>query len=234
MNDGVFILGSTGPTGELLVRDLCAAGRTVWAMHRTQQRQAEFEKLGVTIVTGNAMDRDSVFRATKQAAAQCNVIVNMIGGNPTQPPETWADYEGNVNAIDAAVHAGIPRFVFVTSVGTGSSWKYVPKDAFTRPILELKTQAEAHLHQSGLRFCIIKPGGLWHSEKVADRDEPLITENDSVRGVMDRGQLVDVIRNVLADDRGVTDGKELYTVTYQIQVIHGDAKPFDFEAKQIT
>jgi len=233
MNGGVFVLGSTGPTGEMLVRDLCAAGRKVWAMHRTEKRRTEFENLGATIVTGDAMDRDSVFGATARAAVACDVIVNLIGGNPTQPPVTWADYEGNVNAIDAAASAGISRFLFVTSVGTGSSWKYVPEDAFTRPILELKTRAEAHLCNSGLRYCIIKPGGLWHSEQVNNDDEPLVTENDSVRGVIDRTQLVKVIRKVLDDERGVTDGKELYAVTYRIEAKEGFAEAFDFKVKKV-
>jgi len=228
LSDGVFVLGSTGPTGEMLVRELCAIGRTTWVMHRTDERRAEFERLGAITLIGDAMDRDSILRATEQAAVACDTIVNLIGGNPMQAPDTWPDYEGNVNAIDAAASASIRRFVFVTSVGTGSSWQYVPEDAFTRPILELKSRAEAHLRDSGLRYCIIKPGGLWHGEEVRDGDAVLVTENDSVRGVIDRTQLVEVIRQVLDDKGGVTDGKELYAVTYKISVLDGNAEPFAF------
>lgn len=234
MSGGIFVLGSTGPTGEMLVRDLCAAGSSVWVMHRTEKRKLEFERLGATVVTGDAMDRKSVFRATKQATAKCDTVVDLIGGNPMQPPDTWADFEGNVNAIDAAVSAGVRRFVFITSVGTGSSSKYVPEDAFTQPILELKSRAEAHLRDSGLRYCIIKPGGLWHGEQVNADDEALVTENDSVRGVIDRAQLVEVVKQVLDDKSGSTDGKELYAVTYKVKVLDGDAKPFEFQGKQIT
>jgi nucleoside-diphosphate-sugar epimerase len=228
LSHGIFVLGSTGPTGGMLVRDLCADGRTVWVMHRSDKRKREFENLGATTLIGDAMERRSLFRATEQAAAECDTIVNLIGGDPMQPPDTWPDHEGNVNAIDAATSAGIRRFIFVTSVGTGSSWQYVPENAFTRPILELKTHAETHLRNSGLRYCIIKPGGLWHSEQVHQDDEALVTENDSIRGVIDRVQLVEVIKRVLDDENGVTDGKELYAVTYKINVLDGHAEPFDF------
>jgi nucleoside-diphosphate-sugar epimerase len=212
----------------MLVRDLCAIGRTAWVMHRTDERREEFERLGAITLIGDAMDRDSILRATEQAAVACDAIVNLIGGNPMQPPDTWPDYGGNVNAIDAAASAGIRRIVFVTSVGTGSSWQYVPEDAFTRPILELKSRAEAHLRDSGLSYCIIKPGGLWHGEEVRDGDAVLVTENDSVRGVIDRTQLVEVIKQVLDDKSGVTDGKELYAVAYKVNVLDGNAEPFDF------
>jgi nucleoside-diphosphate-sugar epimerase len=234
MSSGVFVLGSTGPTGELLVRDLCTAGSSVWVMHRTDKRKIEFERMGATVLTGDAMDRESVFRATEQAAAACDTVVDLIGGNPMQPADTWADCEGNVNAIDAAASADVRRFVFITSVGTGSSFQYVPEEAFTRPILELKSRAETHLRDSGLRYCIIKPGGLWHQEQVNDGDEALVTENDSVRGLIDRTQLVEVIKQVLEDDRRATDGKELYAVTYKIEVLNGDATPFEFEGNQKT
>jgi nucleoside-diphosphate-sugar epimerase len=135
MNEGIFVLGSTGPTGEILVRDLCAAGQTVWVMHRTDQRRKEFAELGAKVLLGDAMDRDSVFSATANAAAECSTVVNLIGGDPTQPPVTWADGEGNMNSIDAAADSNFSRYIFVTSVGTGSSWRHVPEDAFTRPIL---------------------------------------------------------------------------------------------------
>ncbi|MDH3977202.1 MAG: NAD(P)H-binding protein [Gammaproteobacteria bacterium] len=228
MSNGIIILGATGPAGEMLARDLCAADHKVWVMMRSDERKKEFEDMGATVVIGDAMDRDAMFSATQQAADACDTVVNLIGGSPMNPPESWPDYTGNVNAIDAAVGAGIGRFIFVTSVGTGSSWQYVPAEAFTRPILELKTKAEEHLHESGLRYCIIKPGGLWHSEQVSAEDEPLVTENDSVRGILDRTQLVRIIGQVLADTKGRTDGKALYAVTYKINVFEGDATPFEF------
>lgn len=225
---GVLVLGATGPTGKLLVHKLCAAGRLVWAMHRNEASKTELERMGARVVSGDAMDRDSIFLATEQAAAECDTIINLIGGNPMQPPETWPDFEGNVNAIDAAAEARVRRFLFVTSVGTGSSWKYVPEDAFIRPILELKSRAETHLRDSGLDFCIIKPGGLWHDHEVNEGDSALVTLNDSVRGLIDRTQLVDVINKVFEDGVGATSSKELYAVTYNITVNDGDAEPFDF------
>ena len=203
-------------------------------MHRNDERQSEYENRGATVLIGDAMDRDSIVDVTAQAATACDTVVNLIGGSPQQPASSWPDFSGNVNAIDAAAGAGIKRFIFITSVGTGSSLQYVPKDAFMRPMLKLKSRAEEHLRQCGLRYSIIKPGGLWHSEPVSSGDLPLITENDSVRGLIDRSQLVYVIKQVLADEAGLTDCKELFAVTYKLQVLSGEAIPFDFQKGKIN
>jgi nucleoside-diphosphate-sugar epimerase len=233
MEKGVFVLGATGPTGMLLVDALLQAGRPVWVLLRDESRRAGFESRGVTALGGDAMDREAVFAAARQAAGACDTIVDLIGGSPMAPPETWPDLHGNINVIDAATAAGFGRFVFVTSVGTGSSSRYVPPNDFTRPLLELKSRAEEHLARSGLRYCIIKPGGLWHREQVAARDRPLVTECDAVRGIIDRTQLVEVILDVLADSRGVTDGKSLYAVTYKIRTLTGaPAEPFHLRRRE--
>lgn len=223
---GVFVLGSTGPAGEVFVRKIRAKGRPVVVMHRSDARRSDFEALGVEVVVGDAMARDSIFAATRLAAEHCNVVVNYMGGFPFSDPSTWPDYEGNKNAIDAALAASIERFIFVTSIGTGESFQYVPDTSVTRPILQLKTRAEAHLRDSQLYWTIVKPGGLGKPGSVPRTGKPILTENAAVRGSIDREDLADAVLQVLDDQRGVTFGKALHVVATNIKVFKGELTRF--------
>ena len=224
---GVLVLGSTGPTGRLLVERMRAADRPVTVIHRSEDRREEYEELGARVLTGDAIDRQSIGDAMRAAADDCNTVINLIGGNPFQPPETWPDYDGNVNAIDGAVAAGFSRFIFVTSVGTGASWQFVPEEAaYIKGIIELKSKAEEHLKSTILDWTIIKPGGLGPPDYEIQSGEPLITENHGVRGLIDRRDLADVILRVLSDSEGITRHRELYAVVDQVKHLDGEALPF--------
>jgi len=228
--NGVLVLGSTGPTGELVTRQLCEQGRPVCVIHRSDSRREDFERWGAQVIMADAFDRDGYIAAMLSAAADFGTVLNLLGGNPFQPAETWPDYTGNVNAIDGAVAAGVSRFVFVTSVGTGASWEYVPKDAYIRPIIELKSKAEDHLKATQLDWTIIKPGGLGPPDYRIATGDPLITENHGVRGLIDRTDLANVIMRVLTDSSGATVRKELYVVVDSIEHHHGEPAVFELAA----
>jgi nucleoside-diphosphate-sugar epimerase len=227
LSQAILILGSTGPTGDMVTRRLCAAGRHVIVIHRSGARKEAFESLGAKVVLADAFDRDGYIDAIKSVADECTTVLNLLGGNPFNDPQTWPDYTGNVNAIDGAVAAGIKRFIFVTSVGTGDSWQFVPEDAYIRGILELKSKAEEHLKSTSLKWTIIKPGGLGPPDYKIRTGNPLITENHGVRGLIDRTDLADVILRVIADEDGATLYKELYAVVDQLKAHAGEAERFD-------
>ena len=218
---GVFILGSTGGTGEMITRRLIE-DRPVSVLHRSDKRRDEFEALGIQVIAGDAMDRDSMMSAAAEAAKTCDVLVSLLGGIPFTEPEGWPDYTGNVNAMDAAAAAGIKRFIFVTSIGTGSSSGYVPEASFLIPLLELKTRAEDYLKNTDLDWTIIKPGGLGKPGEFPEAPEhALVTENHGVRGVIERGPLAEVIVQVVDDPDGRTLGKELHVAAHKLQFFEG-------------
>ena len=224
----ILILGSTGPTGEMVTQRLLKAGRKVIVIHRSDSRQAEFEGWGAKVVQGDAFDRDGYMAAIQSVAAECDTVLCLLGGNPFNDEETWPDYTGNVNAIDGSAAAGLKRFVFVTSVGTGDSWEFVPESAvYISGIIKLKTKAEAHLKESPLEWTIIKPGGLGPPDYKIPTGNPLLTENHGVRGLIDRTDLADVILRVLADDTAVTLHKEIYAVVDKLEKHAGEPVPLE-------
>ena len=227
---GILVLGSTGPTGEMLVKRLLAAGHVVYVIQRSETRRAEFEDLGAVVIAGDAFDRQGYRDAIKGSAASCDVVIDLLGGNPFNEPDTWPDYDGNVNAIDGAVAAGIDRFILVTSVGTGASAEFVPEEAYIKGILDLKTKAEAHLKTTNLDWTIIKPGGLGPPDYRVQTGDPLITENHGVRGLIDRTDLADVVLRALFDESGATVHRELYAVVDRIEHHAGKPEPFPLAA----
>ena len=223
---GILILGSTGPTGEMLTQRLCSAGHTVVVIHRSDARREEYESLGAKVILADAFERDAYIAAMQAAALDCDVAISLLGGNPFQEPDTWPDFTGNVNAIDGAVAAGLSRFILVTSVGAGASWEFVPEDAYIRGILQLKSKAEAHLKTTNLDWTIIKPGGLGPPDYKIKTGDPLITENHGVRGLIDRTDLANVVLRVLYDESSATLHKELYAVVDRLEHHAGEPDVF--------
>ena len=166
-------------------------------------------------------DEVSTTPLARRASGSCEVAISLLGGIPFTDPEGWPDYTGNVNAIDAAVEAGFKRFIFVTSIGTGTSHGYVPEESFLIPLLELKTKAEDYLRESDLDWTIVKPGGL--GDFPDEKGQPLVTENPGLRGVIEREPLADVIVSIIDDPDGRTSGKELHIAAHKLQFLDGDA-----------
>ena len=227
---GILILGSTGLAGQLLAEKL-APEQPVVVMHRREDRRSEFEEFGARVLIGDAMDRDAMFAVAAEAATQCGTLVSLIGGIPFNDPETWPYYTGNVNAIDAALAAGIQRFVFVTSIGTGSSMAWVPENSsFLMPILELKTRAEDYLKQTTLDWTIVKPGGLidkFDESYELAYDQLVVTENPAIRGVVTRKLLADATAAVIRNPASAKN-RELHVVGDQIKMFEGEPTPFEF------
>jgi 2-alkyl-3-oxoalkanoate reductase len=113
----VFIAGASGAIGRPLVRQLVERGHEVVGM--TRSNADAIEALGAQAVVADAYDADAVRTAVK--AAQPDVVVNELTdlGRPLNPRkyDEWLAgtnrlrREGTKNLVDAAVAAGVPKFV---------------------------------------------------------------------------------------------------------------------------
>lgn len=75
------------------------------------------------------------------------------------------DWLGAKNQIDAAIEAGVSRFVFVSSMGGTQPENFLNtigrrEDGTGGDILLWKRKAERYLIESGLDYTIVHPGGL--------------------------------------------------------------------------
>lgn len=224
---GVIVFGATGPTGTLVCRQLRALGVPVAAVLRSPAREAEFTALGAEVCRADAMQPQTLAPTLESTVNKYPILLNLIGGNPFTDPSAWPDHDGVVNVSNAAATAGYQRYVLVTTVGTGASWRYVPDtENFLVPIIKLKDKAEQHLKQTALDWTILKPGGLGPPDYRHERGAVLLTENPGVRGLIDREDLAAILIELLAADPARIRHRELYAVVQQIEQFAGEPEAF--------
>ncbi len=154
---GVLVFGGTRGVGLEAVKVLVAMKEQVTVVTHSSPNSPELKALGVTVMSGDALNPESLKDIFTNGPYR--VVISTLGGKRGEPRP---DFEGNKNAIDATKKTGIPRFIMVTSIGTGDSQQTPPWIArwFLKEILVEKTKAEEYLKASGLDYTIIRPGGL--------------------------------------------------------------------------
>ena len=97
----------------------------------------------------------------------------------------------------------MPKFVLVTSIGTGDSQGAPPPQVYEalKPVLLEKVKAEDKLKElaeaNGMEFCIVRPGGL-KSEPATGTG--VLTEDVNICGAIHRADVASlVVKCVLKD-----------------------------------
>lgn len=205
----VIVFGGTRATGLDIVRRLRERGEDVTVVVRRTSNTSQLQALGVKTVVADALVAEEVRAAftSGQYRAVVSTLGTSRGENDRRP-----DFVGNRNVIDAAKAAGVPRFVFITVVGTGNSYEAAPAPArrFLKEVIALKGQAEDYLRASGLQYTIIRPGGL--SEKAA-RGKSYLTEDPLAFSYIARSDLADLAVQALGSPDAVNKTFNAYDPT---------------------
>lgn len=193
MADGVLLFGASRGTGLEVARLLAARGERVTACVRPTTDLRELLQLRVKLVTGDTLHPREVEAAF--ASGRFRAVIDTVGGRRGEPRP---DYAGTRNTVDAALTAGVRRYVFVTAVGSGDSRAAVnPKVIqYLGPVLDEKTRGEAYLRESGLDFTILRPGGLGHDPATGTA---VRTTDHTVMGVINRADLARLVVECLDD-----------------------------------
>jgi len=106
----VLIAGGTGRLGTVIVERLTQGNRAVRVLTRDRSR-AKHLPSNVEIVVGDVRDRAGVDAAVSGA----RTVISSVQGldDPKSSPDA-TDRVGNQNLIDAAKHAGVEHFIFVS------------------------------------------------------------------------------------------------------------------------
>ncbi|MGH2963458.1 MAG: NAD-dependent epimerase/dehydratase family protein [Solirubrobacterales bacterium] len=122
----VFVAGATGALGRRLVPMLVESGHSVVAMSRTARKRAAIEATGATPVVADALDRDSVSEAVRDAKPEAIVhqltALTGLTGNPRRfdrefAPTNKLRTEGTDHLLRAAGESGARRFVVQSFAG---------------------------------------------------------------------------------------------------------------------
>ena len=193
----IYLVGATSGTGLEVARLLGAAGQPVAALARPTADISELETTGATIVRGDVLDRTAIENSITGASA----IISTLGGTRGVPRP---DFDGTRNLVDAALAAGISRFILVSAAGIGDSHASISEQAhqFLDPVLEIKAKAETYLIDSGLDYTIIRPGSL-DSEPASGNG--ILSDDPTVGGTIHRADLARLVVDCL--DNPETIGK---------------------------
>jgi nucleoside-diphosphate-sugar epimerase len=193
----IFIAGASRGVGLEIAKCLIEQQLKVKALLRTEASRAELEAIGIKVVLGDALNIGDVERAIL-TNEPLYAVISTIGGLPKDGER--ADYIGNKNLIDAAVKAGVQKFILVSSIGSGNSVVALPPQVLQTlgPVLVEKEKAENHLIESGLTYTIIRPGGLVSEPATGNG---VLTEEPRISGSIHRADIAQLVCRCLNSER---------------------------------
>jgi uncharacterized protein YbjT (DUF2867 family) len=218
MNDYIFLAGASRGVGNQVARILSTRNTPVMALVRSSSNLTELQNLNVETVVGDALNLADV---TKAMPGKVSAIVSTIGGVPQDGVR--ADFAGNKQLIDAAVKAGVGKFILVSSLGAGATKDAIPATAYQAlaPVLAEKEQAENYLIASGLNYTILRPGGL-KSEPATGNG--VLTLDTHVAGSICRADVATLVCKCL--DSALADRQVLSA--FDRQMVYGAATYQEF------
>ncbi|MDS0477826.1 SDR family oxidoreductase [Natrinema sp. 1APR25-10V2] len=192
----VLIAGAHGGVGKH-VTDLLGDGEgTARSMVRDESQVDEMESLG-----GEPVVADLTEDVT-HAVEGCDAVVFAAGSGGDDV--YGVDRDGAIDLIDAAVEAGVDRFVMLSSMGADDP-ESGPEPL--RDYLIAKAEADEYLRSSGLTETIVRPGELTNEPGTGE-----IRANDALESGDGDIPREDVARTLVA----AIDFEPVYGETFEI------------------
>jgi len=173
----LLVMGATGRTGRRLTELALKKGHRVAAIVRSPEK---LSGLAVETFQGTPYDEETVARAVAGCDAVVNVLnVSRVSDNPwarlAAPPDLIS--RACANALRAMEKAGIKRYVTLSTVGAGESWKLLPLPLrlFVR-FSNLKFAFDDHTVQEGL---LVRSGADFTVARA-----PMLTDKENRSGVL--------------------------------------------------
>lgn len=154
----IALIGGHGKVALELEPLLTAAGHEVSALIRNPAHHGEVAATGATPVVADieTLDTDAITELVRGH----DVVVWSAGAGGGTPDRTRAvDREAAIRSIDAAVAAGVPRYVMVSYFGASPDHG-VPRDNPFFAYADAKAAADAYLRGADLAWTILAPSGL--------------------------------------------------------------------------
>lgn len=146
----LLIVGATGTLGRQVARRALDEGYTVRCLARSYRKAAFLKEWGAELVPGDLCEPETL----KPALEGVTAVIDAATARPTDSLGIkQVDWEGKVSLIQAAVEAGVERFVF---------FSFLDAEKYPQvPLLEIKRCTELFLAESGLNYTILRPCGFF-------------------------------------------------------------------------
>lgn len=207
----ILVTGAAGYLGNNTVKRLVNMRHPVRAMVRNKAKAEKRLKdvlNKIEIVEGDVTKRDSLPALMKDVTAVIHLVaISMEKGGLTYDE---VNYQGTVNLVDAALDAGVKRFIYMSQNGADSASPYA--------FLASKGKAQDYVAKSNLAWTALRPSAIFGPQdeffntfarllKVTPVIFPLIGGGTALFQPVSVYDVVEaVVRSV---DDGSTIGKEL-------------------------
>lgn len=189
----ILIFGGHGKVALLLEPLLAAHGHTVTAVIRNAEHEAEVAATGAQPLVADIETLD--LGQLENVIAGNDVVVWSAGAGGGDPSRTYAvDRDAAIRSMEAALPAGVLRYVMVSWIGSRADHGIEP-DASFFPYADAKWAADAHLAGSALDWTILAPGTL-----TLDPPTGRIALDPEDGGAVARADVAAVIAATIADD----------------------------------
>ena len=166
----VLVTGATGFTGGHLCSRLVGDGYRVRALVRNAQRSAALARSGVELAMGDLRDPGSLGSAVKDVAVVYHIGALFRTENVSRQ-EMWdVNVDGTRALLDAAIAAGVTRFVHCSTVGVhgeitnppgNEETPYGPGDAYQESKTEGERIAVRYMQEGRLPVVVFRPAGIY-------------------------------------------------------------------------
>ena len=147
----VLVAGATGYLGEYVAQELKARGHFVRALARSPEKLE-----GIRGCLDEAVEAEVTQPETlAQVCNGINVVFSSVGITRQKDGMTFrdVDYQGNKNLLEAAIRAGVKKFVYV-SVLNGPNLRHLD-------IVRAHEDFVDELRASGIEYAVLRPTGYF-------------------------------------------------------------------------
>jgi putative NADH-flavin reductase len=155
----ILVLGATGATGQLIVRDAAASGHHVVALVRAK---ASSNLPGAEVIEGDVRDEGTLARALNG----CDAVVSALGTGMGLREVDLLTVATRA-LVAAMTRAGVRRLICISALGVGDSRNHggFVFDRLFQPLLlgpayKDKERQEAAIRASSLDWVVVRPAML--------------------------------------------------------------------------
>ena len=157
----ILVLGATGGTGRLIVRQAVTQGHDVAVLARSREKASDLQ--GMKLIVGDARDETSL----RQALYGRHAVISALG-TPVSPFRRVTLLSSATQAlVNAMKKEQVPRLVCITGLGAGDSsghggflFDRVFFPLFLRNVYADKNRQETIVKSSGLDWILVRPSVL--------------------------------------------------------------------------
>ncbi len=197
----IIIFGSTGGTGQQLIKQALEKGYSVSAFARSPEKIIlKHEKLKV--IKGDVLNLKSVEKAIQNHdAVLCSI------GLPSVMDKSYLRAQGTKNIIQAMQGNGINRLICQSALGVNESsnllpfyYKFLIIPLFMKYLYRDHELQETYIKESKLKWTIIRPAVLTNNELTGKYQHRIETKNKSITAKISRADTADFMLKQLTDE----------------------------------